>query len=42
MDDIKWLEKKGTWKGLKKHYYGEKNHKKETKNEWNSVISSVA
>ena len=26
----------------KKHYYGEKNHKKETKNEWNSVISSVA
>ena len=26
----------------KKHYYGEKTIKKETKNEWNSVISSVA
>ena len=25
-EEIKWLEQKGGWKGLKKHYYGEKNH----------------
>ena len=42
MDDIKWLEKKGAWKGLKSIIMERKTIKKETKNEWNSFISSAA
>ena len=39
---IKWLEQKGAWKGLKSIIMERKNIKKETKNEWNTVISLVA
>jgi len=39
---IKWLKQKGARKGLKSIIMERKTIKKETKNEWNTVISLVA